>query len=261
MGHLITIFTPTYNRESYLKILYDSLKKQKIKNFQWVIVDDGSVDNTKLLIDSFIQESLFPIIYKKVVNGGKMKAINIGLDLADGEYFFIVDSDDYLTEDATELMELYSKELPKEFGGLVFRKHNIAGDNFPEFPKEIIDSNPVDIFYNKNILGDKAEVFKTEILNRFRFPEISGEKFIPEGLIWNRIGKEYNLRYINKAIYNFEYIEGGYTKGFKEVMKKNPKGFALYYKEMLGYDIPLVNKLKFFVRYIQSLIYIFMKKN
>ena len=140
MKPLITIFTPTYNRESYLKILYDSLKNQNSQNFQWVIVDDGSEDNTKTLIDSFIKESLFDIIYKKVQNGGKMRAINHGLYLACGEYFFIVDSDDYLSENATELIEKYGADLPKEFGGLVFRKHNISGYNFPEFPQEVIDS-------------------------------------------------------------------------------------------------------------------------
>lgn len=260
MKPLITIFTPTYNRESYLKILYNSLKNQNFKNFQWVIVDDGSEDNTKILVDSFIKESLFDIIYKKVQNGGKMRAINHGLDLACGEYFFIVDSDDYLSENATELIEKYGTDLPKDFGGIVFRKHNISGDNFPEFPQEIIDSNPIDIFYNKNILGDKAEVFKTDIIKKFRFPEIDGEKFVPEGLVWNRIGKKYNLRYINIPIYNFEYIDGGYTKGFKEIIKKNPKGFIMYYREMLTYDIPIKNKIKFFIRYIQSIFYSYMKK-
>lgn len=256
---LITIFTPTYNREKFLNRLFLSLKNQTSKNFQWVVVDDGSTDLTEDLVKTFIKESDFQIIYKKVENSGKMVAINKGVQLCSGEYFFIVDSDDYISYDAVELIEKYAQELPSNYGGLVFRKHNISGSNFPEFPENIIDSTPLEIFYKKRILGDKAEVFKTSVLKEFKFPKIDGEKFIPEGLIWNRIGNKYKMRYINKVIYNFEYIDGGYTKGFTDIIKKNPKGFILYYKEMLGYEIPLVNKLKFFIRYIQCIYYSLIK--
>lgn len=260
MKPLVSIFTPTYNRESYLYKLYESLKSQTEKNFQWVVVDDGSIDMTEEAIKTFKEEGLFSIVYKKVKNGGKMRAINYGIDMAEGEYFFIVDSDDFLTPDAVEQIKRYSEELPHEYGGMVFRKHNIAGFNFPEFPSEVIDSTPIEIFYKKGILGDKAEVFKTSVMKEFRFPEIKGEKFIPEGLVWNRIGKKYKMRYINRVIYNFEYIEGGYTKMFNTTLKRNPKGFMLYYSEMLGHDIPMKNKLKFLARYIQAFVYSMLKE-
>lgn len=248
---MVTIFTPTYNRAYILPKLYDSLKRQSSKNFQWVVVDDGSTDETERLVQKWISQNAFEIVYKRRENGGKMRAINDGLDLATGEYFFIVDSDDYLTDDAVEMVERYSKDLPKEFAGMVFRKHNLSGDLFGEFPAEIIDSDPVEIFYRKGIAGDKAEVVKREIMKKFRFPEIPGEKFVPEGLIWNRIGRNYKFRYINRVIYNFEYIADGYTNNFQETMRKNPEGMKLYYREMLGENIPLLNRIKFLIRYIQ----------
>lgn len=252
---MITIFTPTYNRAYILNNLYESLRRQSSKNFQWVVVDDGSTDDTEELIRGYMSESDFQIIYERKENGGKMRAIDRGLDLASGELFFIVDSDDYLTDDAVEQIERYGKELPKDFAGLVFRKHNLRGDSFGEFPSEIIDSDPVEIFYRMGVGGDKAEVVKTEIMRKFRFPEIEGEKFIPEGLIWNRIGREYKFRYVNRVIYNFEYIADGYTNNFKNLMKRNPQGMKLYYKEMLKENIPFINRIKFFIRYLQSSYY------
>lgn len=262
---MITIFTPTYNREKTLKRLYESLRNQTSKNFEWVILDDGSQDNTELLINNFISiEKNFKIIYKKTENSGKMKAINKGISLASGEYFFIVDSDDFLSEDAIEKIETYSKELPENFGGLVFRKVEID-ENGKEternikFGKEKIDSTPLEIFYRKNIFGDKAEIIKTEIMKKFPFPEIVGEKFFPEGYIWNRIGKKYKLRYVDIGIYYYRYLEDGYTNNFNSVMRKNPKGMRIYYSYMLRQDIPLKNKIKFFLRFLQCNYYILKK--
>lgn len=257
---MITVFTPTYNRAYTLERLYRSLIIQSSKNFQWVVVDDGSTDNTDELIKKYIGEKKVEIIYQKKNNGGKMSAINLGVQLAQGELFFIVDSDDFLTETAIATIEKYYKDLPENFGGLVFRKRNIGGKDFGNFPHEIIDSDPVEIFYRKGILGDKAEVIKTEVMKKYSFPLIPGEKFIPEGLIWNRIGREYKLRYVNRGIYNFEYIADGYTNNFSKVMRENPQGMKLYYGEMIRENIPVKNKIKFILRYIQSCYYIWRKK-
>lgn len=255
---MITIFTPTYNRAKTLPALFDSLKRQTSKNFEWVIVDDGSTDGTEKIIENFKEETDILINYRKTENFGKMSAVNTGIEMSKGEYFFIVDSDDYITDDAIEKIEFYSKEVPKEFGGLVFRKHNISAPDFPWPESKIIDSNPIEIFYKMKVLGDKAEVIKTEIMKKNKFPKIENEKFIPEGLIWNRIGSKYNFRYVNEIIYNFEYIADGYTQNFKKILKNNPRGFNLYYKEMLSYEIPFLNKVKFLMRYIQTSIYKFL---
>ena len=254
---MITIFTPAYNRKHTLTRLYESLKNQTDRDFEWIIVDDGSTDKTEELIKDFQKENIINIRYIYQENGGKQRAVNHGVREALGEYFFIVDSDDYLSENAVEMIKKYSFSLPKDFGGMVFRKINISDENYRNiyFTEKYIDSNPIDIVYKHHLYGDKGEIFKTEILKKFPFPEFQGEKFVPEGYIWNSIGKKYNLRYIDYGIYYFEYLEDGYTKNFKRDLQRNPQGFGVYYKDMLTDDIPLSAKIKFFLRYLQTKFY------
>ncbi|MGL5917888.1 MAG: glycosyltransferase family A protein [Cetobacterium sp.] len=261
---MITIFTPTYNRADTLERLYKSLINQTVKNFEWIIIDDGSFDKTEEVIEKFIKEKKIKIVYKKVTNGGKMRAINKGVLLASSNLFFIVDSDDYLNEKAVEIILEEYITLPEEYAGLVFKKIKISElkENIikaSDFGDYQIDSNPIDVFYNKKILGDKAEIVKTSIIKEFPFPEIDNEKFIPEGYVWNQIGENYTFRYINQGIYYYEYLDDGYTKRFKEIIKQNPKGLKLYYKYMLRKKIPLNNKLKFLIRYLQSCYYDYKK--
>jgi glycosyltransferase involved in cell wall biosynthesis len=252
----LTIFTPTFNRAHTLPRLYQSLKQQTSLNFEWIIVDDGSTDETKELVQSFISESILDITYKYVENGGKMRAINRGVSLAKGKFFFVVDSDDYLSEECVEKILFHSSSLPQKMGGLVFRKINLVEDKVEnEFPEYSFDSFPIEVFYKRRILGDKAEVIRTQLLKMNAFPEIEGEKFVPEGLIWNRIGEEYGFRYINEPIYFFEYLPDGYTQNLKKCLKENPGGFYLYYRDILRYSLPFSNRVKFFLRLLQSLYY------
>ena len=262
---MITVFTPTYNRENTLGRLYKSLKNQTVKNFEWIVVDDGSTDGTEKLIREFIDEDEIPIFYKKIKNGGKMRAINIGVALASKELFFIVDSDDYLNERAMETIEEETITLPNDYAGVVFRKVEVFDDGKSVRENETfggaqIDSTPIDIFYNKKILGDKAEIVKTSIMREYPFPEIEDEKFIPEGYIWNQIGENYMFRYIDKGIYFYQYLEDGYTRRFSEIIKNNPKGLRLYYKYMLKKKIPIKNKIKFLIRFFQAIYYDWKKE-
>ncbi|MCJ8343002.1 MAG: glycosyltransferase family 2 protein [Cetobacterium sp.] len=253
----ISVFTPTYNRRDTLERLYESLKEQTFKDFQWVIVDDGSTDDTKEYLKKIKKENILNITYISKENGGKMRAINEGIALSKGEFFFIVDSDDYLTLDALEKIYKKGKNLPRELGGLVFRKINISTGKITgkRFKEEIV-STPIDIFYNLKIDGDKSEVIRTSIMREFPFEVFQGEKFLPEGYIWNRIGEKYKLLYVDEGIYYYEYLESGYTNSFKKLMKNNPRGFNIYYKYMLKQRIPLLNRVKFIIRYLESCFYI-----
>lgn len=260
---MITVFTPSYNRKNTLLRLYESLKRQTVKEFQWVIVDDGSSDGTKELIADFIREKIIEITYEFQKNSGKMRAVNRGVQLAQGEYFFIVDSDDYITDECIEVIIKEAKNLPENLGGMIFRKIDITSGKITgkPYPEYRIDSSPIEIVYKLGITGDKAEVFKTNILKKNPFKEFEGEKFIPEASVWIKIGEEYKMRYIDKGIYFFEYLEDGYTKNFNTLMKKNPNGFEFYYREMLKYNLPLSNKIKFIIRLIQSKYYKFTGGN
>lgn len=251
---MLTIFTPLYNRKDTLNRLYESLIRQSCKDFQWIVIDDGSTDGSGELLKQLITTSPFEVVYKYTTNGGKMRAINEGVQLAKGEYFFIVDSDDYISDNCVELILSSAKDLPSALGGMIFRKINLVDNKITgkPFPEKIIDSSPIEIVYRLGIDGDKAEVFRTSLLKSNPFKVYPKEKFVPEATVWVKIGEEYKMRYIDEGIYYFEYLEDGYTKNFKSLMQKNPRGFRDYYKFMLTLNLPLKNKIKFLIRLIQS---------
>ena len=230
----ITVFTPTYNRAYCLRRLFDSLKNQTFRDFEWVIVDDGSVDNTTELVEKMI-ESLpgFPIVYKKTENGGKHRAINRGIDLACGELLFFLDSDDWLRKDALEWIDKVEESIPKEektkYAGVqglkVYPDGRLVGRTYEK--KGYFDCTTIERNKN-NIYGDKAEVYYTDLLRKYPFPEIEGEKFLTERLVWNKIAYDgYLVRYFNEGIYYCEYLEDGLTYGGNCLYARNPKQWAM----------------------------------
>lgn len=228
---LLTIFTPTFNRAYILPKLYESLKHQTDKRFEWLIVDDGSTDNTEKLISEWISaEQSFNIKYCKTANGGKHRAINLGVTLANGEMFFIVDSDDQLTETAVEKIFLWQKTVndKSNFAGVAgnrgFTQDKLLGTTFEG---ECVDASALELD-KFNISGDKAEVYYTDILKQYPFPEIDGENFLTESVVWHRIAHAgYVLRWVNEIIYLCDYIADGLTMQGREIFAKNPKGYAL----------------------------------
>lgn len=252
MKKLITLFTPTYNRAHTLHILYESLKAQTSQNFEWVIVDDGSHDDTEALVTEWIKENKIPIVFEKKINEGKHIAINRGVKLSKSELFFIVDSDDYLTSNATSLIESYYPKIKnrKEMAGVSFRRgtdeNNVIGSqsDFNDLELSIFDFR-----YQKKILGDMAEVYKTEILKQFPFPKFENEKFCAESLVWNRIGLHYKMLWTFPIIYICHYLEEGLTNKSFEIRKKSPHGSTLYYSEFEKMPIPWITKLKANINY------------
>ncbi len=228
----VTIFTPAYNRAYTLKRLYDSLLNQTSYNFEWIIVDDGSTDNTQELCKSFITK-LFTIKYIKQENGGKHRAINNGVKLAVGDLFFIVDSDDFLCENAIEKILFYWKKRKSDCLGLCFRRIDYVTNEVIgwEFPKHEFYASSIQMQFKYNLNFDKAEIFRTDILKKYPFPEIDGEKFCTEGVCWLRMakGKINQLYCIDEAIYKGRYLEDGLTANYEKIMEKNPKGYFLYY--------------------------------
>lgn len=247
---LVTIFTPTYNRANLLPRLYDSLCKQTCKDFEWIIVDDGSTDNTNDVVQGF--DGDFSIHYKKKTNGGKHTAINMGTKLANGELFFIADSDDYLPSDALKIVaEEYAKVKDNaSIGGVAgldrFADGRTVGNGLP---CDSIDCNAMDIRYKHHVTGDMKEVFRTEVLKEFPFPEIEGERFCPEQLVWFRIAQKYKLHYFNKPIYIAEYQEGGITAGITRARMNSPIATMMCYAELNKYDVPFKQKIKAAINY------------
>lgn len=260
----ITIFTPTYNRAYCLQNLYESLCRQSSKNFEWLVLDDGSTDHTEDLVKRWEKENKITICYIKQINSGKHSAINRGVGLSKSDLFFIVDSDDYLTDDAVSLINEYYLKLPDNIAGLCFRRctqksHKVIGAKFPE---QQFYASPQEILFQYKINGDMAEIFKTDILKKYPFPIFERENFVPESLVWNRIGDDYKLLYIDRPIYLCEYINDGLSQNFSSNLKKNPLGFRVYYYEtMRRRNIPLIARIKFGLRVIQCTFYNMVKGN
>jgi glycosyltransferase involved in cell wall biosynthesis len=236
----ITVFTPTYNRGFIIENLYRSLQKQTYTNFEWLVIDDGSEDNTKQLFEVWKTENnKFPISYYRVENGGKHRAVNKATDLAKGELLFIVDSDDYLTEDALESIVKWDNSLEdkEQFCGIAGNKGKINNGIWgTTFIGDFIDATSLERD-KYNITGDKAEVFFTEILRRYKFDEFEGENFITERTVWDRMAYDgYRIRWFNKIIYLCDYLADGLTKSGDQIFSKNPRGTACLVKQQIKFN-------------------------
>ncbi len=242
---LVTIITPTYNREKLLKRLYESLLSQTELGFEWIIIDDGSNDSTQHLASRWAINSPFEIVYVKQKNRGKAAAYNHGVSLAKCIYLACVDSDDWLPKDAIKnkiaLMEMCNN-LPSICGvtGVCVRADNsIIGT---KFLKEGITGSKVSL--DKLAPGDKANVFKTKILKKFPFPHFFGEKFLPEGIIYNRMHQAgYQFISTNTTLKIVEYQSGGLSDTALKMRLDSINGTIAYYQEMSLMNFPL--QLKF----------------
>ncbi|WP_311560714.1 glycosyltransferase family A protein [Prevotella bivia] len=249
---MITVFTPTYNRGNLLKRLYDSLCNQSFKDFEWLIVDDGSKDDTETVIANFIAQQKLVINYLKQENGGKHRAINKGVKEAKGEYFFIADSDDRLPKEALMLVveEFKKIEGTEKISGICGLDADFNGKLIGSgFPKEEINCNPKEISYKYGVQGDLKEVFRTSVLREYPFPEYECEKFCPEVLVWFRIAQNYDMHFFNKVIYEVEYQPDGITKGITLARINSPMATKQTYLEMAHYDLPLRIKIKSWINY------------
>lgn len=246
----ITILTPTYNRASLLPRLFDSLLRQTNKDFEWIVVDDGSTDDTREVVANLKEKcgGAFPMGYVYKANGGKHMAINIGAERARGELLFIADSDDLLTDDALETVANSWHDISddKSFAGIAgldiaMDTREVIGSGLPQ---EHIDCNAIDIRYRHHVTGDMKEVFRTEVLREFPFPEFAGERFCPEQLVWFRMARRYRLRYINKPIYIADYQPDGITAGITRARMRNPSASMLTYAELIECPVPFLVKVK-----------------
>ncbi len=249
---LLTIFTPTFNRAYCLQSLYESLKKQTCKDFEWLIVDDGSSDNTEELVKTWLNEAAFSVHYLKQPNGGKHRAVNLGVQVAKGELFFIVDSDDQLVPNAIERVLFHYNSIKEDvsFAGICglkafFDGARVGGEN--DFG--ILDCNSLELRYKFNIKGDMAEVIRTTIMKEYPFPEIAGEFFCPEAVVWNRIALKYKIRYFYEKIYLCDYLQDGLTSRITKIRMDSPVCITICYSELVSCDIPFLQRIKASVNY------------
>lgn len=252
---MISIVTATYNRKDKLYRLFESLLNQSNKDFEWIVIDDGSIDGTENLINNIMKKSI-PFKIKLYVqnNSGKHVAINNALKIAKGELFFIVDSDDFLPINAIDIIYKNHEKYKKAstiigYSYLKADKYNsIIGKTFKN--NRFIDITNLDRKKN-NIYGDRAEIFFTKELRKYEFPSFKDEKFISEAILWNKIAHEgKKLRFINEIVYNCEYQADGISNNIVNNFLKNWKGYTLYVDGEIKYRKSILSKLSIIYSYL-----------
>ncbi|MBP3308782.1 MAG: glycosyltransferase family 2 protein [Clostridia bacterium] len=242
----LTIFTPVYNRANLIRRLYDSLMRQTNKEFVWQIVDDGSTDNIKQVIDAFKSEADFDIRYFYQENAGKHVAHNTGVELCDTLLFCCVDSDDYLVDNAVDIIyEVHKKNEQCDYLGYYFRKidteGNISGGDFH------LENNAVglrELYFKYSFVGELTIVLKTQMIREYEFPVFDNERFVSEKVLYNQLDCIAPMLFIDEPIYIFEYQQSGYTKNSIRLLSNNPKGGAMGYISDAAYGKVFIERAK-----------------
>lgn len=254
--YTFTVFTPTYNRAATLPRVYESLKQQIYRNFEWLIIDDGSTDNTAQLVEEWQKAAEFPIRYIYQNNSGKHNAYNLAAREAQGYFFICLDSDDACVAEALARLQYHWDSIPKDeqdkFSGIDClcqdQNGNLIGSYYPFNPT---DANYFEIRYRLKVTGEKWGFQRTDVLREFPFPQVRGEKlYVPENIVWSSIAQRYKIRCVNECL-RIYYVNNSTDQITQtDWVRKNPLGFNLMCKSILEKDIDYLSFAPlFFVRY------------
>lgn len=232
----LSILTATFNRGDLLQRLYESIIKNLKTNIdvEWLIMDDGSNDDTEKIISNMRDENKIYIRYLKQVNQGKMAAINHLMDYVRGDLIIECDSDDYFTENAfLYLKDAYEKsKYEKDLYGLCFLKYDQNGNNIGnEFKNQ--KTTMFDLYFKELEDGEKAIAFFKDRRKNYSYELEGEEKFVTEARMYHKMDLHYKIKCYNEPIMICEYQKDGYSKNIDKVFKKNPKGYLKYFEEIL----------------------------
>jgi glycosyltransferase involved in cell wall biosynthesis len=264
----ITVFTPTYNRAYCLHQVYDSLCRQTSNDFEWLIIDDGSKDNTKELVQSWISENKVVINYIYQENTGMHGGYNTAYAAITTELNVCIDSDDYLTDDAIEkIINFWNKKGNEKYSGIVGLDATNDGKILgKEMPSGLISSTLENLYYKHKITGDKKLVFRTEVVKKFpKYPIFIGESIVPLGSLYLQIDKQYELLCMNEVLCIVEYLDDGSTRNIFRQYKRSPNGFRHARMIEIKYSSYFKIRFKALIHYISCCLmlkeYNFFKQN
>ena len=226
----ICVFTPTYNRSGYLKRIFDCLSRQLFDNFEWLIVDDGSTDDTKEVVEHFSNIAAFPIRYVFQENGGKQRATNLAVDLCNCSVFFGLDSDDWLVDNALEIVAQKFKSIlnDDDVAGIVaLHGSSVETPLGSWMPPGLSEANVWDLYYEHGFKGDAVQIYKTCILKQYPYPVAEGERFISEGIVSYSIAQKYKMTLVNQVLVLGTYQDGGLSDNSYSLIRQNPNGYIL----------------------------------
>ena len=235
----LTVFTPAYNRAHTLHRTYESLLRQDCKDFVWLVIDDGSTDNTAELVSQWQKkDNGFEIIYIYKENGGMHTAHNTAYENINTELNVCIDSDDMLADGAiSSIVKLWKNSDHKKYAGIIgldadMSNGNIIGTSFPEYMNE----TTLQGFYDNGGSGDKKLVYRTDIMKTLPpYPVFPGEKYVSLGWKYQLCDQEYKLKTTNTVLCNVEYQPDGSSMNMLRQYLKNPNGFAFVRKENMKY--------------------------
>lgn len=258
---LLTVFTPAYNRAHTLPRTYESLLRQDCKDFIWLIVDDGSTDNTAKLVDEWQKnDNGFEIKYIYKENGGMHTAHNVAYENINTELNVCIDSDDSMAENAVDLiLKKWDKVRDKGYAGIIGLDADFDGNVIGTGFKNDLEETTVIGYYTSGGYGDKKLVYRTDIINSYPpYPTFDGEKYVSLAYKYRLIDQDYKLAVLNKVLCNVEYQPDGSSMNMIHQYYNNPKGFAFWRKVCMKYPISKKRLVIDCIHYVSSS---FLSKN
>lgn len=250
---VLTVFTPTYNRAYCLHQCYQSLVRQTCKDFIWLIIDDGSTDNTKELVNKWQKDNLIDIKYIWQENQGMHGAHNTAYEAIETELNVCIDSDDYMPDDAVEkIVTMWKGNGSEEVSGVIGLDSNADGMIIgSHFPKDLKTSTLFDLYHKHGVTGDKKLVYRTELTRKFPYPIFDNEKYVGLAYKYHMLDQQFEMLLMNEILCCVEYLPDGSSLNMLRQYRKNPKGFAFYRKELM--KLPFASKL---FKYRQAIHYV-----
>lgn len=257
----LTVFTPTYNRAYSLHNCYDSLLRQSCKNFNWLIIDDGSTDQTKELVASWMKEGKLAIQYKWQPNQGMHGAHNTAYELIQTELNVCLDSDDFMPDDAVEkILSCWNTYGSDKVSGLIGLDTNVDGEVIgTTLPTHIKTATLFDLYNKHGVTGDKKLVYRTKLTKKYPYPLFVNEKYVGLAYKYYLLDKDYQLLLLNEPLCCVEYLPDGSSRNMFDQYKRNPQGFSFYRKELM--KLPFTSKLFKFRQAIHYVSSSFLSKN
>ncbi len=259
----LTVFTPTYNRAYCLHKCYNSLVRQANQDFVWLIIDDGSTDTTKDLVQSWINESKIDIIYHYQSNLGMHGGHNAAYNLIDTELNVCIDSDDFMPDTAVEdILQFWKENRAEGYAGIIGLDANTKGAIIgTKIPATVKESTVNDIYEKHKVSGDKKLVYRTEIIKKYpKYPIFKGERFVPLGSLYQLIDQDYKMLTLNKVLCIVEYMEDGSSMNMLKQYRIHPKGFAFSRKSRMQLATSFKEEFKNAIHYVSSSVFIKNKK-
>lgn len=243
----ITVFTPTYNRAYLLPRLYKSLCNQTNKEFIWLVIDDGSTDNTKELIEQWKAEDKITIQYHWKENGGMHTGHNAAYKLIETELNMCIDSDDLVPQCAIKkILNFWEYNKEEKYAGILgldaFENGNIVSNK--KFPSEVKSGKYSFLKRDFGIVGDIKFVYRTDIIKKYpEYPVFKDEKLTPLGYKYRMIDQDYDMLFLNEILCQVEYLGDGSSNTIYKQYFQSPRGFKHSRIYTMKYSATLKDKV------------------